>query len=683
MITHIKLLKLAHALGYQAMGMEGLCRGFSAMYAQANCCGELEHFDERLQTLENFDESTIEKAVKNAWDKAKKFANAQKSDFEAATPEQKDQYLKRYLVQWLKTVNPDALNERERELYKQTGLNTPLDKLLTQEERIRFTNKAFNEQAFQLLSAEEQVLYETKAFFEGIALYLIPQILGGASEQPELNLFGKKKFKQLDLQDISTFLRPLALENNNDAIHLAHERRDLFDKQSLQAYLDAINLSLKNRKDVSILFAAKNHSVLIRVIGDNQFEFVDTNHLELKNNRFTSKELTGLLQVAFGDADNENEPTHLLSEFYHAQSKPFIPNHSLREEISHLLRNKEGHTIAHLSAFSNSIDTLSRVKFDSVLINQRNKRGWTPLGCAIMSGEVAAAEHLLQYEQLNVSKLCARIMPFTHAAVKNPALLRKIMSHPSFKPKQQDKNGTPLHSLAEFVITDDCVSMAQELIQRGADFNKTNSLGFTPLMLCCLSGNESMLKLLLEKKARLDICKKGNNALHMAVACGHTNLANLLIQHNINVNQKSKKGETALSLAYRAKNRALVLKLFEKIVLTKDDFKSKALFESVKENEDDVIREFTIYALKAYLKDRGTRANYYGLFNTGYSKSQKIAAAKALLNKMNGDDTVDLTPHIHALTDGRLANLFDLYAISKPPLPELDTDSLTLDSDSA
>src|ERR1700722_12086195 len=66
-MNHAQLIEIAYHLGYTSIPNAGLCKGFSAMWVQAACCGDLaakgnispnqSNFLRRLKILENYADS--------------------------------------------------------------------------------------------------------------------------------------------------------------------------------------------------------------------------------------------------------------------------------------------------------------------------------------------------------------------------------------------------------------------------------------------------------------------------------------------------------------------------------------------------------------------------------------------------------------------------------------------------
>jgi len=56
-MRHTQLIHIAHTFGYKTISFEGLCKGYSAMWIQAVCSGDLKTFNERMGILEQFAQS--------------------------------------------------------------------------------------------------------------------------------------------------------------------------------------------------------------------------------------------------------------------------------------------------------------------------------------------------------------------------------------------------------------------------------------------------------------------------------------------------------------------------------------------------------------------------------------------------------------------------------------------------
>ncbi|KAJ5480659.1 hypothetical protein N7539_006553 [Penicillium diatomitis] len=104
-----------------------------------------------------------------------------------------------------------------------------------------------------------------------------------------------------------------------------------------------------------------------------------------------------------------------------------------------------------------------------------------------------------------------------------------------------------LHVLAYFGI----LSKARRLIEQGVDIDENdNELGITPLHCAVHRGHEQMLDLLIEHNADLDArSRDGDTALHIAASQGHRKLIKSLLNRKVNSRIANSQGATALHLA--------------------------------------------------------------------------------------------------------------------------------------
>ena len=92
--------------------------------------------------------------------------------------------------------------------------------------------------------------------------------------------------------------------------------------------------------------------------------------------------------------------------------------------------------------------------------------------------------------------------------------------------------------------------------------NSPNEHGFSPLILACYSGNESVALYLVDK-ANVDYVSNEGTALMAAVVKGNLKLVNLLLDKKANPNLTNKQGTTALIYAIQFKNAEMVALLLK------------------------------------------------------------------------------------------------------------------------
>lgn len=86
----------------------------------------------------------------------------------------------------------------------------------------------------------------------------------------------------------------------------------------------------------------------------------------------------------------------------------------------------------------------------------------------------------------------------------------------------------------------------------GVDLEATDQSGQTALMMAAIVGHQPSVKLLLDRKAKVD--SPGWTALHYAASRGHTEVARMLILRGANLDARSANGTTPVMLAARNGN---------------------------------------------------------------------------------------------------------------------------------
>ncbi len=89
--------------------------------------------------------------------------------------------------------------------------------------------------------------------------------------------------------------------------------------------------------------------------------------------------------------------------------------------------------------------------------------------------------------------------------------------------------------------------LASYALAAGADVDKQNSEGKTPIMSAAKRNNTSILQTLIQKTKNIDATdSQGNTALHIAASSGAVQTTNVLIEHSANVSAKNNAGATPL-----------------------------------------------------------------------------------------------------------------------------------------
>ena len=193
-------------------------------------------------------------------------------------------------------------------------------------------------------------------------------------------------------------------------------------------------------------------------------------------------------------------------------------------------------------------------------LDSPNVLGYSPLYLSMGEGHLAISEQLI-VEGADVKRLGKdnRTMMHAAAASRDTSLIDLARQH-GLSIHEKDLRGlTPLH------ISASCsVSTLAHLIQLGADINALDFDGRTPLHIACLSGDESLVRVLLDAGA--DHLRTDNNKstpLHHAASVGKDSLVQLLLGLMADPQCETINGTTALSVAVSRGHISVVRLLIE------------------------------------------------------------------------------------------------------------------------
>jgi cytohesin len=146
----------------------------------------------------------------------------------------------------------------------------------------------------------------------------------------------------------------------------------------------------------------------------------------------------------------------------------------------------------------------------------------------------------------------ATLKEFNAAVVKGDesTISSLLVKYPGLANQRKDTGDTPLHFAADY----NRASIAQRLIDGGADLNAVDNDGFTPLRIAAQQGYAEVASALIQKGADVNAHagdKKGWTALHLAVDNGKAGMVKLLLDNGADVNIKGLDGRTPLAVARR------------------------------------------------------------------------------------------------------------------------------------
>lgn len=577
-MNHHQLIHFANQLGYKTISENGLCFGYSMMWAQAVCNEDLSSFKKRLSLLEHY---------------RNQIPFIDEIEF-LGLP---------FMLEF--DADPSGLNKdinNVRELNKKTIAN----------------NKNPNNPKYQLTSKQKELL-EIPAFFEGIAGYLHPESFEFRG------LFGDNIYGQKDFIALSAYFQSKELEDSG-GLSLQFSTMDEYDENSLENYLDEINKKLKDRPNAAVIFSCNNHTVSLRVVGDNQFEFMDVNYPEQRCNKSRLKN-----QLFTSFSQDKNKPLVLETNILTKQSLPLenMKELAATTPINALTPNRKGLTLLELAAFNNDINTLKRINFEKIEINNPNGAP-TALMFACLGLNEDAIDYLLAFK------------PDTSYALN---IIACVLDH--------DK----AFKLAKKIVNHDNSHLNDTKSKDGQPINP-------PLFQATLCNNAKLVDLLLQNGADPSFITKDNKtSLHIACTTGNQEIVSLLLNNKTtDCNIRDEFG-TPLMHACNNNNVHLIPLLLHKTTIYPEDVKqNSALFNKILTYDGEMQKNFLKQALTSYIEERNKGDDYLSLTGslTGFSKSEKIEAAKELENALENNTPLALK-HLKALTNGNLSHIFNLY----------------------
>ncbi|POM71151.1 Myosin-like protein [Phytophthora palmivora] len=296
---------------------------------------------------------------------------------------------------------------------------------------------------------------------------------------------------------------------------------------------------------------------------------------------------------------HQQTPLHVASRNGHSAVVELLLQHNAASNLP----DEEGNTALHYAANIETVEVLLNSAFRTNA-NIPNRRGRTPLHIAASRGDVAVVAYLIRHgaEQDIVDDQGQNA--FHHAAANGHTAVTLVLLHEndvakakrltptsdqssesngttddtrSTESQQQDKQldgkagenmeerdepsgldinqedlkgNTALH-LAAMSPSERCQKMLQLLLENGADPNRANWFGYTPLHLFCShqSGPASLINAFIEHGANIHAQSlDGSTALHLAVGRGSEDVAVALVSAGAFVHLLDAAGRSVVDL---------------------------------------------------------------------------------------------------------------------------------------
>lgn len=117
-------------------------------------------------------------------------------------------------------------------------------------------------------------------------------------------------------------------------------------------------------------------------------------------------------------------------------------------------------------------------------------------------------------------------------------------------PTRQKYSGTVAENttLWKYLLEKDVRQIEESLQEKGTDVNMRDcTFGWTPLLLAANNGDESVVKMILEAKAKADLgCHERNTALMIAARCNNIDAVRCLISKQVDLDVQNTNGFTAI-----------------------------------------------------------------------------------------------------------------------------------------
>ena len=249
----------------------------------------------------------------------------------------------------------------------------------------------------------------------------------------------------------------------------------------------------------------------------------------------------------------------------------------LNHNISIDCKDKYGNTpLIYAALYPNRLEFLKLLLARNATINQANHSEHTALTMAIRKHNFKAIWMLLkQGASINIRDGIHTPLSLLHEhlhqseTAQERQAFRELLSYFTIHGAHVDAIGhtigwTPLQLTINYLDSNFYLKHMHKLIRLGANIEKKDRVGRTPLMLAAGLGREKSVKFLVKHNARLnEVDKYGWSALMLAIYNNFFPIVKYLIRKGADVNLKTKNQLCALKIAQDQKHELIVLYLIE------------------------------------------------------------------------------------------------------------------------
>ena len=276
---------------------------------------------------------------------------------------------------------------------------------------------------------------------------------------------------------------------------------------------------------------------------------------------------------------NEQTLLHLAAKSNNVKLVAYLLNKGLDIDAVGVLGNTPLCSVSYKSGYGEMMRYLIA---RHATLDHKNDKQHTPLMLAFMHGHVEYIRILLEAgSDIHTTDGLQTPLTLCHNAIERfPEAaddFRALESHLLIKGASVDVPGnelgwTPLFQCVTRPQNERIETVFELLLKLGADVNRQDKNGRTPLMIACSTGRTRAMQRLLDNYANPDLIDRfGWSALMFAVYYNHVRIVRTLLDYGTDVNATSEKGLTALKIAMQYERKLLVDLLIDYGAIVEDE----------------------------------------------------------------------------------------------------------------